>query len=66
MDCLFCKEEPATAIPPSLIIELPPQALRFSNTNTDAPVFFASIAAANPANPVPITITSVFASQSFP
>ncbi|OAD20312.1 hypothetical protein THIOM_003993 [Candidatus Thiomargarita nelsonii] len=48
---------------PPLIHELPPKKSRFSIRITEHPACAASIAAANPAKPLPITITSACSCQ---
>ena len=58
MPCSFWTEEPGIAIMPPEREELPPATGIFSRTATFAPFSAAEMAAARPANPEPMTITS--------
>ena len=59
----FCCGQPVAVRMPPLMIELPPAVGIFSRTTTLAPAFLASMAAAKPAKPEPMTITSTVSSH---
>ena len=63
MLCFFCCGQPVAVRMPPLMTELPPAVGIFSRTIVLAPAFLASMAAASPAKPEPITMTSTVSSH---